>query len=340
MLVLCGGGAIYYRWIWTPAHTVHGPAAYVLPRSLNVMDTTAQIRGVVGQLKAGDRVEVVAQTAHWSKLWMPGDRTGWVETKYLLDGATYERGQAVLKSLDQSTAQAVGHVSTTTSLHLDPARDSLSLGELAENEPLGIFARRLVEPPPDLQSQSKAAARHDVWYLVRTQRSAGWALGRFIDLDVPAAIAIYAQGVNMVAWLVLRTVQDGTTAVPEYLVADRIGAEDVDFNHIRVFTWWPKNHKYVTAYVESGLSGHFPITTSELTDADYYAQRSPYFRLRLTDDDGHPYQKVYGLFDTIVHAVGAVDGWTSDAMPRRQEHAARKRHPEPKRARQRHRHRH
>jgi hypothetical protein len=329
LLLVCGAGVAYYRKVWVPAHTVHGAAAYVLPRSLDVMDTTAQIRSVVGHLKAGDRVEVLATTAHWSKLRMPGDTTGWVETKYLLDGATYERGQAVLKTLGQQTPQAAGHLSTSTNLHLDPARDSLSLGELAQNEPLEIFARKMVERPPDPQATGKSPRRHDVWYLIRTKGSAGWVLGRFVELDVPAGIAVYAQGVNMVAWAVLKTVQDGGTAVPEYLVADRIGAEDVDFNHIRVFTWWLKNHKYVTAYVESGLAGHFPITASELTDTDYYAQRSPYFRLRLTDDDGHPYQKVYGLFDTIVHAVGTVDGWTSDVMPPREKKPERKREAEP-----------
>jgi Bacterial SH3 domain len=329
VLLLCGAGAVYYRGVWAPAHTVHGPAAYVVPRSLDVMDTTAQIRSKVGQLKAGDRVEVLAQTAHWSELRLPRGRTGWVETKYLLDGATYGRGQAVLRSLNQETVQAEGHTSTATNLHLEPARDSLSLGELAQNEQLDIFARRLVERAPDAQAPAKAAVRHDVWYLVRSRNSAGWVLGRFIDLDIPPGIAVYAQGINMVAWLALKTVQDGGRAVPEYLVADRIGAEDVDFNHIRVFTWWLKNHKYVTAYVESGLSGHFPITASQLTDTDYFAQRSPYFRLRLTDDEGHQYQKVYGMFDTIVHAVGTVDGWTSGAIPPREKRQARKGQPEP-----------
>jgi hypothetical protein len=41
----------------------------------------------------------------------------------------------------------------------------------------------------------------------------------------------------------------------------------------------------------------------------------PYFRLRLVDDEGEKYQKVYGLFSTIVHPLGTVKGWESDAMP-------------------------
>lgn len=313
MLIAAG---VYYHFVYIPESAPRGEAAYVLPRSVEVVDTTAQIRNVIAHLKAGDRVQVIGQTAHWSELEMPHGETGWVETKYLLDAATYQRGEALLKGLEDCPPQAVGHTSTVTNLHLAPARDSIALGELAENQRLEIFARRVVERPAGDVIPAAAGARpHDVWYLVRAHPRAGWVLGRFVDLDVPAGIGAYAQGINIVGWLVLKTVQDGGQAVPEYLVADRIGAEDVDFNHIRVFNWWLKHHKYVTAYVESNLSGYFPMQTKQVTDASFYAQPSPYFRLRLASADGHHYQKVYGLFDTIVRAVGTVDGWDSQAMP-------------------------
>jgi hypothetical protein len=288
----------------------------VLPRTVEVMDTTAEIRSVVGHLRAGDRVEVLARTAHWSELRLPGGETGWVESKYLLDAATYERGMTLLKSLEDYTPQAAGHLAAATSLHLEPARDSLVLMDLAPNQPVEMFERRLVERPVDATEPTPKGARpHDVWYLVRAGSRAGWVLGRFVSLDVPPGIATYAQGINMVAWQVLKTVDDGGTSMPEYLVADRIGGGEADFNHIRVFTWWVKHHKYVTAYVESGLDGYFPLKVQQLRDADYFAKLSPYFRLCLVDEDNHRYQKVYGLFDTIVSDVGTVDGWDSDAMP-------------------------
>jgi hypothetical protein len=69
-----------------------------------------------------------------------------------------------------------------------------------------------------------------------------------------------------------------------------------------------KEHKYVTAFVESDLKGYFPIRVAEIEGV-------PYFRLRLMDDHGQKYQKVYGLFDTITRSVGTVPGWESDAMP-------------------------
>jgi Bacterial SH3 domain len=318
LLLLGAAAAAYYRLIYAPQHTTAGEPAYVLPTSLEVMNTTAAVRRVVGRFKAGDRVEVIARTAHWSEIRMPRGGTGWVESSNLLDAPTYQRGEALLKSLETFPAQATGHTSTVTNLRLDPARDSIVLSELAENQPLEIFGRRVVDRPSVANAPPSGKSRaHDVWYLVRANSRAGWVFGRLVDLDVPAGISAYAEGVNMVAWLVLRTVDDSGKAVPEYLVADRIGAADVDFNHIRVFTWWVKNHKYVTAYVESNLSGYFPIESRQMTDPAYYAQPSPYFRLRLLDPDGRRYQKVYGLFDTIIREVGTVDGWDSTAMPAR-----------------------
>jgi hypothetical protein len=121
----------------------------------------------------------------------------------------------------------------------------------------------------------------------------------------------------MVAWLVLNTVQDGDRRVPQYLVADRIGTQEFDFNHIRVFTWWGQRQEYATAYVESNLDGHFPMRVREIEGV-------PYFRLRLVDRKGQKLQKVYRLDDTIVRPLGTVEGWESDAMPARRAPGARR----------------
>jgi uncharacterized protein YgiM (DUF1202 family) len=316
LLILAGAGGVYYRLIYLPGRTERGEVEYVLPPTLDVMDTPAEVRRVVGHLKAGDRIHVLAQTAHWSKLHLPGGLTGWVQTKYLLDGATYDRGVKLLSDLQKNPVQAAGHTSSVTNLHLEPARDSIVLAELSQNQRLEVYARRLVDRPVESASAAPTS-RHprDVWYLVRAGSRAGWVMGRFIDLDVPAGIAQYAQGINVVAWVVLKTVRDGNSDMPEYLVADRIGPVEADFNHIRVFNWWVKNHKYVTAYVESGLDGHFPIESREATDRDYYAKLSPYFRLRLIDEEGDKYEEVYGLFDTLVFRLGRVQGWDSEALP-------------------------
>ncbi|MGH9354126.1 MAG: hypothetical protein ACRD2G_18510 [Terriglobia bacterium] len=308
LVIVAGGVACYYS-IYVPKkrETANEEVEYVLPDSLPVVDTTAVIRRVLMTYHSGDPVHVVARIGGWAKLALPGSGTGWVKQEDLLDAAKYDKGQRLIKGLASSQTQAEGHTSTPVNLHLDPARGALKLGALPVGRRVEVYGRRVVKRTANAGGASGPSPK-SVWYLITSSGRAGWVLGRFIDLDVPSGIAGYAQGINMVAWLPLDTVSDGGREVPQYLAADRIGGEDFDFNHIRVFTWWVKHHKYVTAYVESGLDGYFPIVVTHLGSV-------PYFRLHLMDGDGHKVQKVYGLFDTIVRPVGIVDGWTSDAMP-------------------------
>lgn len=283
--------------------------AYVLSKSVEVVDTPAEVRMVVGALKGGDRVEVLTRTRNWMRIRMADGRTGWAESKDLLDSATYESGQRLFVELGSLPAQAAGHTNGVVNLRLEPSRESPALAQLEDSQKVEVFGRRLVERPQQ-PGQPAASVVREAWYLIRMQARAGWVLGRFVSLDVPEALSAYAQGTNTVAWLVLDTVDDGSQKVPQYLVADRLGTQEADFSHIRVFTWWLKNHHYVTAYVESGLVGYFPIRVLR-------HEGVPYFRLRLVDEEGRKFQKVYGLFDTITRPLGTVDGWESDAMPTR-----------------------
>ncbi len=307
LFLLAAIGSAYYFFKYRPAHRVSGEAGYVLPPTIQVVDTPAEVRLVVGTLKSGERVEITKRTRNWAQIRTADNLTGWVENKDLLDSQTYESGQKLLRGLAQIPVQAEGHTSGIVNLHIEPSRDATQLAQLQEDMKVQVFGRRVVDrPPPD--GQPNAPKVRDAWYLVRAESNAGWVMGRFIALDIPEKLAPYAQGSNLVAWVVIKTVNDGGQPVPEYLTAERLGTQEADFSHIRVFTWWIKEHKYVTAYVESGLNGFFPIRVAEVNGV-------PHFRLRLMDDQGQKYQKVYGLFDTITRPVGTVQGWESDAMP-------------------------
>jgi hypothetical protein len=283
-----------------------------------MVDTPAQIRLDITQLRNGDRVEVLNRTRNWAHLRLDDGRTGWLELKDLIDSQTYERGQQQLRDMEKIQPQAAGHTTNEVNLRMEPSRESAQLAILTPNERVQIFGRKYVErAPKDAESSPStdgndkapsAPGVREAWYLVRASARGGWVLGRYITLDVPPEISQFAQAVNTVAWLVLDQVSDSGRMRPQYLVADRIGAPEFDFNHIRVFTWWPKKQEYVTAYVESNVPGYFPILVSRIDD-------KPDFRLRLVDKKGHPYQKVYGMADTIVRPLGKVDGWESAAMP-------------------------
>ncbi len=302
-----------------PARSIPPEFVYALGESVEVVDSTAEVRIPVATLRPGDRAEVLKRTQHWMKVSLGDGRTGWVEAKGVLDEPTYNAGKRLLESLNQSQspAQAEGHASDRVNLRIGPSRDAPQIGQLDAREKVGIFARYLVGRPAQSGGESPAsaeesvgssAARREAWYLVRAGSKAGWVVGRLIDLDIPEGLSMYAQGTNLVAWIVLSEVVDNGREVPQYLVADRMGTPDVDFNHIRVLTWWTKRQHYVTAYVESNLNGYFPIRVGRVDGRSV-------FRLHLVDRDGNKFQRVYELFDTLTRPVGTVKGWQSQAMP-------------------------
>jgi hypothetical protein len=307
LFLLAAIASAYYYFVYRPAHPSVREAAYVLPESVQVVDTPAEVRIVVDSLKSGDRVEIIKRIRAWAQVRTPDGLRGWVETKNLLDSQDYERGQQMLRELLSLPPQAEGHTGGVVNLHLEPSRDGAQLARLNADQPLEVFGRRLVERP-GLADQPPEARALEAWYLVRAGPRAGWLLGRHVDLDIPEALSAYAQGTNLVAWLVLKTAEDGGRSIPEYLTADRMGTQDVDFSHIRIFTWWVKKHEYVTAYVESDLKGYFPIEVSFVNGVHY-------FRLRLMDDEGHKYQKVYRMYGNITRVLATVQGWESQAMP-------------------------
>jgi hypothetical protein len=274
---------------------------------LEVVDTPAEIRLSVESVKAGDQVQVLLRTRSWAKVKLADGRTGWVELKDLLDSQTYEASQKLLKDMESQSVQAEGHTPQSINLRSEPSRDATPLAQLPNNQKLEVFGRKIVERPSQLDQPSSPPIK-EAWYLVRAGTHAGWVLGRFVSLDIPEPLGAYAQGSNIVAWLVLNTMPDEDRQVPQYLAAERVGNQDVDFTRIRVFTWWVKNHRYVTAYVESGLQGYFPIRIAQ-------TGKVPYFRLRLVDKNAAKIQKVYGLFNTITRPLGIVEGWESNAMP-------------------------
>lgn len=317
LLAVAGGLWAYYHFVYRRAHFVPFEIVYALGKSVEVTDSAAEVRGTIATMKPGDRAEVLKRTQNWMKVRLEDGQVGWVEAKNMLDAVTFQGGRRLFESLARTPVQAAGRSRSLVKLRLGPARDASQIGQLEAQEKVDIFDRRLVDVSSEApceaatsagESVAEGAPRREAWYLVRSGPKAGWALGRLIDLDVPESVAAYAQGTNMVAWLVLNTVDDEGQKVPQYLAADRKGTQEADFNHIRVLTWWPKTHHYVTAYVESNLNGHFPIRVARVDG-------KPVFRLRLVDSQGNRFQRVYELSDTLTRLLGTVEGWESDAMP-------------------------
>ena len=96
------------------------------------------------------------------------------------------------------------------------------------------------------------------------QRRLGCWGGDF-DLDVPDAIAGYAENQRFVGVYVLATVNDPSSDFPDKkapvyltLLAPYKDGLPYDYSQVRVFGWSAKRHRYETSYREHDLWGYLP----------------------------------------------------------------------------------
>jgi hypothetical protein len=129
------------------------------------------------------------------------------------------------------------------------------------------------------------------WWLVRdSQGRVGWMLSRRLDVDVPDAIAGYAEGQRIVGAYVLTKVYDSESSlpgqqVPEYMTVTSPYKDGLpyDFEQVRIFTWNTKKHRYETAYRLRKLQGYLPVKVS--TQAFDKIGTVPVFSFKTATDD-------------------------------------------------------
>jgi len=302
---------VSYYLTYAPIQGMNQPA-YVLPPSVKVWDTPAEIRWQVAMLLAGDEVQALGRFRNWTHVRTLSGQEGWVSNNELMSGATHDAEGRLCKEISDLPVLARGHAVDVDNLHIEPSRQAAVVAAVDSEESLEILGRRMVRRssenrPSDILPAS-TESRPEAWYLVQEGSRAGWILGRHVQLDIPKGISAYAQATNLVAWLVLDTVDDNGHPMPQYLVADRVGTVTCDFTDIRILTWWKKKQTYAIAYKQEGLQGYFPILVT-------HEGSVPYFRVRLLDSAGNKYQETFGLFETITRHTGTADTWQSDAMP-------------------------
>jgi uncharacterized protein YgiM (DUF1202 family) len=302
--------------------------AYVSASQATLRDQVAAIYNRVGNVKNGERVEIIDREKRFARVRTASGIEGWIEQRYLVDQKTYDGLQKLTQDNQNDPVQAPGVLRNETNLHITPGRDSEHLYQLAAGAKVSLLKRATAEKqaagapvtkPVANRGKAPAGPLLEDWWLVRDdQGRVGWVLSRMVDVDVPLDIAQYAEGQRFVAFFVLNEVQDGEKKVPQYLcvLTDPHDGLPFDYDQIRVFTWNVRKHRYETAYREHGLSGVLPVT---LTKQDFDKEGTlPVFILRVSDDAGNVSERKYKLNTPIVRRVLAPGEVVT--------HAPRKRH--------------
>jgi SH3-like domain-containing protein len=300
--------------------------AYVSAPQAALRDQVAAVYNRVGNVKNGERVEVLEHEKRFSRVRTASGIEGWIEQRYLVDQKTFDALQKLTEENQSDAVQAPGVLRNDTNLHVTPGRDTEHLYQLASGAKVAILKRATAEkqptaaPAPKLSKrpgQAPAGPALEDWWLVRDANGrVGWVLARMVDVDVPLDIAQYAEGQRFVAFFVLDQVPDNDKGVqkqvPQYLcvLTEPHDGLPYDFDQVRVFTWNMRKHRYETAYREHGLYGILPVTiTKENFDKE---GTLPVFILREKDEAGNVSERKYKLNTPIVRRVLA----PGDASPR------------------------
>jgi len=288
--------------------------AYVSAPQAALRDQVAQIYNRVGNVKNGERVEIIDREKRFAKVRTSTGVEGWIEQRFLVDQKTFDGLQRLTQENQNDPVQAPGVLRNETNLHIIPGRETEHLYQLASGAKVSILKRATADkqapaaPSPKIvaskASKAPAGPILEDWWLVRDdQGRVGWVLARMVDVDVPLDIAQYAEGQRFVAFFALNEVPDADKKVPEYLclLTDPHDGLPFDYDQVRVFTWNVRKHRYETAYREHGLNGVLPVTISkESFDKE---GTLPVFVLRVKDDAGNISERKYKLNTPIVRRV-------------------------------------
>jgi hypothetical protein len=312
-------------WFFRPKHELLGEA-YVGEKTATLWSSVAQVREPLDTLHYGDRVDVVGKRNDSIKVRTAIGQIGWVDGRYLMDPALWQRSTKLLKQVAAMPVQAHGRTKVATNLRVEPGRTQARLYQFGRGVPVEIVQRAVSDwaQGSDEKESAPQDSKKEDWYLVRgiatrapgdtsaaraaetttTQPGdqsvpiAGWVIARFLELDLPDPVRDETSSANIrpVAWFELNRVSDPGGDKIQYLVVGTKGPEGqrCDFTTTRVYTWNIRKERYETAFIENDLCGQLPVLVGKS------AKGEPEFRFR--DMDDHE-ERVYRLIQTVVRRI-------------------------------------
>ena len=290
---------------------------YVIAKETFLRDRVAAVSNRVANVTNGQRVQVLERGRRFLKVKTDKGEIGWIEEHGVIDQGIYQQFADLQKQHANDPVIATATLRDDLYLHDKPGRQTDRFYLLPENDKLQMLVRASVPKDTPPQAAPKPAVKTDAskskatpgttppaaataapapppmedWWLVRdTQGRVGWMLSRRLDVDIPDAIAGYAEGQRMVGAYPLTTVNDPESKFPNGQVIEYVTVLSpykdglpYDFDQVRIFTWNVKKHRYETAYRQRNLQGYLPVHVS--TQAFDKIGTVPVFSFKTATDD-------------------------------------------------------
>jgi hypothetical protein len=282
----------------------------VIAPTLSVRSSTAAVALDVGELKRGDRVEILEQAEvrtptrieEWYKVQSKSadSLVGWVEARSVINQTVVDKTQELYNQAQHIPSQGTGRLKVRTRLRIEPGGEVVTL--LSRGTLVDIAGKARTTFTPEKQEDEEGGdeateepeTRTVLWYQIRLQETevlrAGWVGAQQVELDVPEEILhLEGEGRRFTGWLTIdqTRARSGEQKTNYIGLMKRLDVEGpIDFTRLWVITYSPGDGRYFGSYIEDGLRGLLPVTLK--TESGIRG-----FTIHELDENGRPVQIEY-----------------------------------------------
>jgi hypothetical protein len=135
---------------------------YVSDRDVPMWNTLAQVRGRVGDLHYGERVEILRQEGTAAQVRTSSGALGWLlDSRDLMDSSLWEQSTALLSRARTMPVQARGQTKAVSNVRIEPGRNGKRIFQFPRGTQVVVLDRTVADAPQDASAGEKAAGAED-----------------------------------------------------------------------------------------------------------------------------------------------------------------------------------
>lgn len=130
---------------------------YVGDRDVLLWNTLAQVRESVGDVRYGDRLEILRVDGTSSQVRTASGTVGWIrDSRQIMDSQLWGKSAALLEHARTLPIQARGKTKTVSNIRIVPGRDGQRIFQLARGTPVLVLERAVADGPQGPEENSQA----------------------------------------------------------------------------------------------------------------------------------------------------------------------------------------